>query len=64
MIFSRSTSGSCVDVGTAYPGVGAFHGWTTQLGMSSGNHRVCAYGINVGGGSTNPLLRCDDVRVP
>ncbi|MET0764896.1 MAG: SpoIID/LytB domain-containing protein [Blastococcus sp.] len=53
-----------VDVGAAYPGVGAFHGWTTQLGMSSGKHRVCAYGINVGGGSTNPLLRCVDVRVP
>jgi SpoIID/LytB domain protein len=52
------------DVAAAYPGAGASHGWTTQLAMKSGKHRVCAYGINIGGGSTNPLLRCVDVRVP
>jgi hypothetical protein len=52
------------DIAAAFPTAGSAHGWSTQLGMSPGTHRVCAYGINVGGGSSNPLLRCVDVRVP
>jgi SpoIID/LytB domain protein len=52
------------DIGAAYPDAGSAHGFSTVLGMTRGSHRVCAYGINVGGGSTNPLLRCVDVRVP
>jgi hypothetical protein len=52
------------DIASAYPDAGSAHGFSTVLGMASGSHRVCAYGINVGGGSSNPLLRCVDVRVP
>lgn len=52
------------DVGAAFPGAGAAHGWASRVAVAPGPHRVCAYGINVGGGSTNPVLRCVDVRVP
>jgi SpoIID/LytB domain protein len=52
------------DIAAAFPNAGSAHGWSTALMMAPGNHRVCAYGINVGGGSSNPLLRCVDVRVP
>jgi hypothetical protein len=52
------------DIASAFPGAGYSHGWSTAVAMAPGNHRVCAYGINVGGGRGNPVLRCVDVRVP
>jgi SpoIID/LytB domain protein len=59
-----TANGRRTDVGAAFPGVGSFHGFSAPLAMAPGTHRVCAYGINVGGGSTNPRLRCIDVRIP
>lgn len=59
---SVPAAGSRPDVGAAYPGAGAAHGWTATVPVRPGTSRVCAYGINVGGG-TNALLRCVDVRV-
>jgi hypothetical protein len=52
------------DVGRVFPDAGAAHGWSGSLTVSGGKHSVCAYAINAGGGSHNPLLRCRTVTVP
>jgi SpoIID/LytB domain protein len=59
---SVTASQSRPDVGAAYPAAGNAHGWTATMSAGPGTSRICAYGINVGGG-TNALLRCVDVRV-
>ena len=52
------------DVGSAYPGFGANHGFEITVPLSGGSHRVCVYGINAGpNGSTNPLIGCVDVDI-
>jgi hypothetical protein len=51
------------DVGAAFPAWGADHGWSITLDAGGGPHQVCAYGINVGPGSSNPLLSCRSVTV-
>lgn len=52
------------DVGGANPGVGDLHGFDAKIPISGrGLHSVCAYGINVGQGTGNPLLGCVSVRV-
>lgn len=52
------------DVWQAYPAFGAFHGFDlTIAGLAPGERRVCAYAINVGPGSDNPLLGCRDVVI-
>ena len=53
------------DIATAYPGAGPYHGWeTAAITVTSGVHNVCAYGINIHGGSSNPRLACRSVTVP
>jgi hypothetical protein len=54
-------SGSRPDVSSAY-GLGANHGFSTTVGASPGQRRVCAYGIRSGPGS-NSLLGCKTVTV-
>lgn len=49
------------DVGSAYPAYGSDHGFSLSVPVSSGGHRVCAYAINAGPGSANPLLGCRSV---
>lgn len=44
-------------------GVGPGHGFRGEWPTSSGVHIVCAYGINVGGG-TNTLLGCEHLDIP
>lgn len=57
-------SGSRPDVGAVFPLLGADHGFSVSLGdIPPGTHRVCAYGINVADGTTNPLLGCRTVTV-
>jgi uncharacterized protein with LGFP repeats len=51
------------DVAAALPGAGPGHGFSTTLSVGPGRHTVCAYGINVGTGSTNPQLACRTVVV-
>ncbi|SDO16377.1 hypothetical protein SAMN05216368_11199, partial [Cryobacterium flavum] len=51
------------DVGSAYPGFGDQHGFSTTLSAAPGTHTVCAYAINTNWGS-NALLRCVEVTVP
>jgi hypothetical protein len=46
------------DVGQAYPDSGPNHGFSITIPISAGRHEVCAYGINVANGVTNPLLGC------
>ncbi|MDY7526663.1 hypothetical protein [Cryobacterium sp. 10C2] len=44
------------DIGNAYPGFGSAHGFSATVPVvSSGNHTICAYAINVGRGSTIQL---------
>ena len=50
--------------------IGAFfrtdgrHGFSAMLPAGGGRHSVCAFGINVGKGSSNTLLGCRSVVVP
>jgi hypothetical protein len=47
-----------------YPGMGPELGYTLSLTLpDDGVHQVCAYGINVGAGTTNPKLGCLSVNV-
>jgi hypothetical protein len=52
------------DIGLAFPGAGNDHGWVVAMTLSSGAHQVCAYGINIAGGSSNKQLACKNVTVP
>lgn len=52
------------DVAAVYPAHGANRGFSATLNLAGGNRRVCAYAINVGAGSSNPLLGCRTVKVP
>ena len=45
------------DVASVLPGYGAPHGFTVQLPLPPGAHKVCVYGINVGAG-VNALIAC------
>ncbi|HEY6533660.1 MAG TPA: hypothetical protein VIY72_15230 [Acidimicrobiales bacterium] len=46
------------DVGAAFPGYGALHGFDLTLGVPAGRAEVCVYAINVGAGGSNPRLGC------
>jgi hypothetical protein len=52
------------DVGAAYPGAGAAHGYTGSFILPSGPHTICTYGINRGAGTVNSGLGCRQVTVP
>ena len=43
------------DVGAAYPGYGASHGFLASFSVGRGTHRVCVTASNVGSGSHTPL---------
>src|SRR5205823_12198614 len=45
------------DVGSAYPGWGNYHGFTSTGILPDGIHNVCAVAVNVGQGN-NTLLGC------
>ena len=51
------------DVGAAYPGYGNAHGIDVLVAASTGAHRVCAYAINVSGGSGNTELGCAYITI-
>ena len=48
------------DVGAAYPAAGANHGYTAYLTPGAGLHRMCAYAMNDGPGSS-PGIGCATV---
>jgi hypothetical protein len=51
------------DVGAAYPLEGSHHGFDHEFAVGAGLHDVCAFGINVAYGLTNPVLGCRRVQV-
>ncbi len=51
------------DIARAFPLYGADHGFHTSLKLSGGTHSICAFAINVAGGS-NTLLGCHTVTLP
>jgi hypothetical protein len=53
------------DVGAAFPGAGNYKGWTTSVGLSSGAHQICAYGMDLSGQADPGLLgACTTVTAP
>jgi GH25 family lysozyme M1 (1,4-beta-N-acetylmuramidase) len=56
-----TANGSRPDVGAVYTGYGSIHGLQVSVPVPPGEHRVCVYAINVGGGSTNPEMSCQTV---
>jgi uncharacterized protein YkwD len=46
------------DVGALVPSYGANHGYDFSMAVASGNHIVCAYGINTAAGGSNTMLGC------
>ncbi|HWF42176.1 MAG TPA: hypothetical protein VN683_08845, partial [Acidothermaceae bacterium] len=51
------------DVGNAYPGYSPDHGFSIVVKPGQGTHSICAYAINIGIGSTNPLLKCATITL-
>lgn len=49
------------DVGAAFPGYGADHGYSGTFNVGSGSHQVCIYALNVAGAGGNALLACRTV---
>jgi len=61
-----TASGQRPDLARVFPPYGPAHGFTaTVRGLPAGVHPVCVYAINVGPGTTNPLIggTCRTVRV-
>ncbi|MGH9244852.1 MAG: hypothetical protein ACRD29_11145, partial [Acidimicrobiales bacterium] len=58
-----SANRSRPDVGARYPAYGPDHGFDLTVPIGLGGVRVCAYGINVGRGTHNPLIGCHTVVV-
>jgi hypothetical protein len=46
------------DVSAAHPGVGAAHGFDATVPATDGEHRVCVFAVNVGGGTGDRALGC------
>ena len=52
------------DVAAAFPGVGAYHGYSLTRALAPGTHKVCAVGVNATGtGGANRTLACGTVIV-
>ena len=52
------------DVGAAYPGYGAAHGFAATFSAGPGVHTVCVYGIEIAGTGANSLRGCRVITVP
>jgi Cysteine-rich secretory protein family len=50
------------DIGRLYPHYGPAHGYSANVAVSPGDHRVCTYAINQYNGASNPQLGCLTVR--
>ena len=59
---AQTAGGSRPDVGVAYPGYGAGHGFSVVVPAVGGTRQVCVYGINTGPG-VNALVACRSVVV-
>jgi hypothetical protein len=52
------------DVGAAYPGAGAAHGFDVLVGVAGGAHKVDTYAINVASADPNALIDSRIVQTP
>jgi len=52
------------DVGGAFPGLGANHGYSVRVPAAPGAHSVCTYGIDAAPPGGNSVLGCRTVVVP
>lgn len=59
-----TASTSRADVGRAYPGYGALHGFDWSTSLSRGSHTVCVTALNTGAGTTDTPLGCRTVVRP
>ena len=48
------------DIAAGFPQAGGAHGFTGEIPVAAGRHRVCVYAINVPAG-VNPSVGCRDV---
>lgn len=62
-VYWRAATANAIryDVATAYPKSGAAHGFSLSFAVPEGRREICVYAINVGPGTTNPLLGCRNV---
>jgi hypothetical protein len=51
------------DVAALHPEAGPGHGFARTIHVPPGWHTVCAYGINIGLGTTDPQLGCRVVYI-
>jgi hypothetical protein len=58
-----TTSIARPDVQRAHPAAPANSGYKTTLQLAKGSHKICAYGMNIGTGTTNTTLGCKTVTV-
>jgi hypothetical protein len=59
MLARLTAAGNRPDVAAAYPAWGPLHGYDVSIPTPRGT--VCVYAINVGPGTSNPLLGCRSV---
>jgi hypothetical protein len=51
------------DIAAAFPPAGDRHGFSGAINLAPGVHTVCAFALNAGAGSINPLLGCALVEI-
>jgi hypothetical protein len=61
---SVQADGARPDIAGIYPLYGPDHGFQTALKLPGGKHQICAFAINLGPASSNPLLGCRTVTLP
>ncbi|MGY1807353.1 hypothetical protein ACI8AF_08275 [Blastococcus sp. SYSU D00669] len=62
-VVRRTAGDQRPDVAANYPESGPRHGYSFTVPLAPGTHQFCVYAVNVGQGSTDPLLGCRDVNV-
>ncbi len=63
-VYGQVAQSSRPDVTAGFPAYGPNHGLDATVPSTDvGQHNVCIYGINAGGGHNNPLLGCKNVTV-
>jgi hypothetical protein len=58
-----TANGARADIGRKYPSSGPNHGYSANLAVTAGTHKVCIYAINTGAGSVNPQLGCVTITI-
>jgi hypothetical protein len=56
-----TADGSRPDIGRAFSGAGAAHGFSYSVSVAPGTHQVCVFAIDVDVSSRNTLLGCRSI---